>query len=135
MSSELKTPIPVAPAPQAASRANSRTAEERRTNRRHAVHTKANLCLIGTGILMPGQILNLSEGGCRLRTEVPFLAGSFVRVEAEFFLRGLPFRIAGVSQAILDDKTIGIRFVEMSERRRAQLVELMAEIAEAERIR
>ena len=36
-----------------------------------------------------------------------------------------------MSHAILDRNTIGVRFLDMSERRRDQLSELMAEIAEA----
>jgi hypothetical protein len=41
--------------------------------------------------------------------------------------------VGGVSQAILDKNTIGVRFVDMSERRREQLAELIAEIDEAAR--
>jgi c-di-GMP-binding flagellar brake protein YcgR len=80
---------------------------------------------------MPGRILNLSLGGCRIRTEERFNVGIYVRVEAEFYLHGLPFRVGGVSQAILDKNTIGVRFLDMSGRRREQLEELIAEIAEA----
>ena len=80
---------------------------------------------------MPGRILNLSLGGCQIRMEERFNVGIYVRVEAEFFLHGLPFRVGGVSQAIVDKFTIGIRFLDMSERRRLQLSELIEEIAEA----
>ena len=104
---------------------------ERRSQNRHAVDTSAKLLLIKTAICMPGRILNLSLGGCRIRTEERFDVGIYVRVEAEFYLHGLPFRVGGVSQAILDRNTIGVRFLDMSERRRDQLSELMAEIAEA----
>jgi hypothetical protein len=103
---------------------------ERRSSNRHAVDTRATLILVKGGIRMPGQILNLSLGGCRLRTDERFSVGIYTRVEAEFYLHGLPFRVGGVSQAILDK--IGVRFLDMSERRRDQLAELMAEIAEAE---
>ncbi len=106
----------------------------RRADNRHGVATSVKLLLIKTGITMPGSILNLSQGGCRLRTDGPFNLGIYTRVDAEFYLHGLPFRIAGVSQAILDKNTIGIRFLDMSERRREQLAELMTEIAEAEAI-
>jgi c-di-GMP-binding flagellar brake protein YcgR len=106
---------------------------DRRSHSRHSVDTRVNLLLVKGGISMPGCILNLSQGGCRLRTDERFNVGIYVRVEAEFYLHGLPFRLAGVSQAILDKNTIGVRFLDMSERRREQLTELMAEIAEAER--
>jgi c-di-GMP-binding flagellar brake protein YcgR len=104
---------------------------ERRSQRRHAVDTNARLLLIKTAISMPGRILNLSLSGCRIRTEERFNVGIYVRVEAEFYLHGLPFRVGGVSQAIVDQNTIGVRFLDMSERRREQLAELIAEIAAA----
>jgi c-di-GMP-binding flagellar brake protein YcgR len=104
---------------------------DRRSHGRHAVDTSANLLLVTTGISMPGRIVNLSLGGCRIRTEERFNVGIYVRVEATFYLHGLPFRVGGVSQAILDRNTIGVRFLDMSERRREQLTELIAEIAEA----
>ncbi len=103
---------------------------DRRGHPRHGVDTRVNLTLIRGAITMPGCILNLSQGGCRLRTDERFNVGIYTRVEAEFFLHGMPFRLAGVSQAILDKNTIGIRFLDMSERKRAQLTELIAEIEE-----
>jgi c-di-GMP-binding flagellar brake protein YcgR len=106
---------------------------DRRSHSRHSVDTRAKLLLVKGGISMSGRILNLSQGGCRLRTDERFNVGIYVRVEAEFYLHGMPFRLAGVSQAILDKNTIGVRFLDMSERRREQLTELMAEIVEAER--
>lgn len=107
------------------------TARERRIHGRHAVDTSVKLLLIKSAIAMTGRIANLSLGGCRIRTDERFSVGIFVRVETEFYLHGLPFRIAGVSQAIQDRNTIGIRFLDMSERCRAQLIELIAEIEEA----
>lgn len=109
-----------------------RRASDRRASNRHTVDTRANLILVKSAISMSGCILNLSLGGCRVRTDERFNVGIYTRLEAEFFLHGLPFRVGGVSQAILDKNTIGIRFLDMSDRRRDQLAELMAEIAEAE---
>ena len=103
---------------------------ERRVHDRHAVDTRVNLTLVRGAITMQGSILNLSQGGCRLRTDERFNVGIYTRVEAEFYLHGLPFRLAGVSQAILDKNTIGVRFLDMSERKRAQLTELILEIEE-----
>jgi len=103
---------------------------DRRASSRHAVDTRAKLLLVKTGITMTGRILNLSLGGCQIRMEECFNVGIYVRIEAEFYLHGLPFRVGGVSQAIMDKFTIGIRFLDLSTRRREQLEELMAEIAE-----
>jgi len=105
---------------------------DRRASNRHTVDTRVNLILVKGAIRMTGQILNLSLGGCRVRTDERFNVGIYTRLEAEFYLHGLPFRVGGVSQAILDKNTIGVRFLDMSDRRRNQLSELMAEIAEAE---
>jgi c-di-GMP-binding flagellar brake protein YcgR len=121
-----KTPEKAQPIPPV-----SKRPAERRSQSRHAVDTSAKLLLIKAAISMPGRILNLSLGGCRIRTEERFNVGIYVRVEAEFYLHGLPFRVGGVSQAILDKNTIGVKFLDMSERRREQLAELMTEIAEA----
>jgi hypothetical protein len=106
------------------------SAANRRSARRMGVDTRANLLLVKAGIVMPGHILNLSLGGCRLHTDNRFNVGIYVRVETEFFLRGLPFRLAGVSQVVVDKHTVGIRFLDLSERKREQLVELIAEIEE-----
>ena len=113
-------------------RASDRRTSDRRASNRHSVDTRANLILVKGAIPMSGRILNLSLGGCRVRTDERFNVGIYTRLEAEFFLHGLPFRVGGVSQAILDKNTIGIRFLDMSDRRRDQLTELIAEIAEAE---
>jgi hypothetical protein len=124
----LLSPVPAAPTAVKAAKALG----DRRASNRHAVDTRANLILVKGAIRMSGQILNLSLGGCRVRTDERFSVGIYTRVEAEFYLHGLPFRVGGVSQTILDKNTVGIRFLDMSERRRDQLTELMAEIAEAE---
>ena len=51
-------------------------------------------------------------------------------METEFKLDGMPFRLAGVVQSLHDKFTVGIRFLDMSPRKREQLQELMQEIAE-----
>jgi hypothetical protein len=51
----------------------------------------------------------------------------------QFKLDGLPFRLAGVVQSLHDKFTIGIRFLDMSPRKRDQLAQLMEEIAEGEK--
>jgi hypothetical protein len=53
-------------------------------------------------------------------------------VETEFKVDGLPFRLAGVVQSVHDRFTVGIRFLDMSARKRDQLVHLIEEIAETQ---
>jgi len=107
-------------------------APERRAHPRHPVDTRANLLLVNTGITMAGRILNLSLGGCQIRMDERFNVGIYVRVEAEFHLHGMQFRVGGVSQAIADKFTVGVRFLDLSARRREQLAGLIAEIAQSE---
>lgn len=81
---------------------------------------------------MQGRILDVSLGGCHIRTDSRFPVGIFRRVEVEFRIEGLPFRLAGVTQAIYDPFNVGIRFLDMSERKREQLQQLIDEIMKTE---
>jgi hypothetical protein len=128
-SSAQPKPSPAGPAP-TASGVHARA--ERRSSLRYAVDTSVVVHLLSVVSRIPGSIEDLSLGGCRVHTEKPFPVGIFRRVEAEFRLHGLPFRLAGVTQSLHDRTTVGIRFLDMSARKRAQLEELIAEI-EAER--
>ena len=75
-----------------------------------------------------GRILDLSMSGCRIRTSERFPVGIYRRVETEFKLDGLPFRLGGVVQSVHDKFTVGIRFLDVSPRKRDQLAFLMDEI-------
>jgi hypothetical protein len=105
------------------------SARERRTQSRHEVDTSATILLVNIASRLPGRILNLSLGGCRIRTDDRFPVGIYTRVETEFHLEGLPFRLGGVVQAIQDRHNVGIRFLDTSDRKREQLEQLIAEIA------
>jgi hypothetical protein len=61
--------------------------------------------------------------------------GIYTRVETEFLLEGLPFRLGGVIQAIHDRnrRLIGIRFLDVSARKREQLEQLIQEIEQMQR--
>ncbi len=45
----------------------------------------------------------------------------------------MPFRLGGVTQALHDARTVGIRFLDMSERKKEQLVQLIEEIDELQK--
>jgi len=104
--------------------------KERREAARHGVNTSASILLVNVGSTLRGRILDLSLGGCRIRTEQRFPVGIYTRVETEFQLEGLPFRLGGVIQAIHDRNTVGIRFLDLSDRKRSQVLELIGEIEE-----
>jgi hypothetical protein len=105
---------------------------ERRTQSREEVDTSAVIQLINIAAVLHGRILDLSLNGCRIRTEESFPVGIYTRVETEFRLEGLPFRLGGVIQAIHDRerRQVGIRFLDMSRRKREQVEQLMEEIRE-----
>ena len=104
---------------------------ERRKESRHNVDGTAVLHMLDPAIRLRGRILDLSHSGCLFRTEDCFPMGIYRRVEIEFQLDGLSFRLAGVTQSIHKRHKLGVRFLEMSERKRLQLTELIDEIVEA----
>lgn len=122
-SADAKTPAPSSPSAQ-----QSATSRERRTQSRHEVDTKATIFLVKVGSSLRGQIIDLSVGGCRIRTDERFPVGIYTRVETEFHLQGLPFRLGGVIQAIHNRNTVGIRFLDLSDRKRQQVTDLIEEI-------
>jgi hypothetical protein len=105
---------------------------DRRAQSRQAVDTSAVILLINIASQVHGRILDLSVGGCRIHTDERFPVGVYTRVETEFHLEGLPFRLGGVIQAIHDQcrQLVGIRFLDMSVRKREQVEQLIEEIEE-----
>ena len=101
---------------------------DRRGQIRHEVDTLATLFLINVGSALQGRILDLSLSGCRIRTDERFPVGIYTRVETEFHFQGLPFRLGGVIQAIHDRSMVGIRFLDLSERKQRQVLDLIEEI-------
>lgn len=105
---------------------------ERRTQTRATVDASAFISLVKTGSRLEGCLVDLSLGGCCIRLRERFPLGIYTRAEVEFRLEGLSFRLGGVIQTIHDKHTVGIRFLDMSERKRTQVAELMAEIQSAQ---
>ncbi len=103
---------------------------DRREASREEVDTSAVIFLVKIASRLRGRILDLSLSGCRIRTDERFPVGIYTRVETEFQLEGLPFRLAGVIQAIHDKRTVGIRFLDMSSRKREHVEELIEDIRE-----
>lgn len=103
---------------------------ERRAHLRYGVYSDAIVHLINTGLDIHGRVLDLSMSGCRIRARERMTVGVYRKIEVEFRLEGQPFRLGGVLQAIHDHQTFGIRFIDMSERKREQLAQLIADIEE-----
>jgi hypothetical protein len=104
------------------------TPRDRRGQIRHEVDTFATIFLVKAGSMLRGHILDLSLSGCRIRTDERFPVGIYTRVETEFHLDGLPFRLGGVIQAIHNRNMVGIRFLDLGERKRQQVLDLIGEI-------
>jgi hypothetical protein len=51
-------------------------------------------------------------------------------VEVDFQMRGLPFLLGGVVRGVYDRKTVDIHFLDMSYRKRGELMEVIAEMCE-----
>jgi hypothetical protein len=96
------------------------------------VDTSAVIFLLDVRSRIDGRILDVSPSGCRIRCTDKFPVGIYRRVEVEFVLDGLPFRLPGVTQSLHDRFTTGIRFLNLSERKTEQLLLLMKEISEAQ---
>ena len=102
--------------------------KERRKAARFETDARAELFLLDLRIWLPGRIVDLSEDGCRFCASDKLPVGIFRRVEMDFTLDGLPFRVPGVIQTAIDRFTAGIRFVDVSVRKREQLQELIREL-------
>lgn len=117
----VPAPVPVAPGAKSDPR-------ERRAQARHQVDTAAVIQLININSKQTGRVVDLSMGGCRIKTDARFPVGIYTRAETEFYLGGLPFRLASVVQAIHNGNMVGIRFLDMSARKREQLEQLIQEM-------
>jgi c-di-GMP-binding flagellar brake protein YcgR len=125
-------PATQSPAPLNQSAKQPNRGRDRRATHRCGVDTSAVIDLVNVGSKLKGHILDLSVGGCRIKTVEKFPVGIYTRIETEFQLHGLPFRLGGVIQAIHDPKTVGIRFLDMSQRKKEQVAELVAELEEGD---
>ncbi|HUV68595.1 MAG TPA: PilZ domain-containing protein [Terracidiphilus sp.] len=100
----------------------------RRAHVRFEVNSIATILLVKVGSRLKGSIVDLSEGGCRIRCDERFPVGIYTRVETEFRFENLPFLLGGVVQVIHNQREVGIRFLDMSDRKRQQLRDLVEEI-------
>jgi hypothetical protein len=110
--------------------ASALTGRERRVNHRCDIDTTAVIHLVKIRSKLSGHVVDLSQGGCRIRTDERFPVGIYTRVEVEFRVQGTPLLLGGVIQTIHDRHHVGIRFLDVSPRKHAQLAELMDEIQE-----
>jgi hypothetical protein len=101
---------------------------ERRATPRHPVDEDASLLLVNNGSNVLCRISELSVGGCRVRTSDRFWAGPMVRVEASFKINNIAFRFLGVTQWTDDRNVVGVQFLSVTDRRKAELAEMLGEV-------
>lgn len=94
--------------------------------------SSASLRFLKDDSRLSGSIVGLSKGGCSFHTTAHFALDIHVRVEVEFQMRGLHFRLLGVTENLRDQRTVDIRFLDMSFRKQGELAELIDELQEAE---
>jgi len=124
-------PLSVAEDAQPASLAPA--SRDRRQQCRHELSSSATILLVNAkttsaGATLQGRVLDLSITGCRIRTDERFPAAIHTHVETEFRLEDLPLRLGGVIQSNYDRNTVGIRFLDLSDREREQVMRLIGEI-------
>jgi hypothetical protein len=73
-------------------------------------------------------MVDLSLEACMVGMNQPFARGTQVRVEVEFQMRGLHFRLLGVTKAVHGKRTVEILFLEMSGRKRGDLTQVISEL-------
>jgi PilZ domain-containing protein len=128
LADDARTVTPALMAKDAQQASYAPAGRERRQQSRHEVSSSATIFLANDGTTLRGHILDLSVTGCRIRTEERFPTGIYTRVETEFRLEGLPLRLGGVIQSIYDRNTVGIRFLDLSDREREKVLGLIGEI-------
>lgn len=102
--------------------------EERRASPRLAVEEPAAIVILNQGVGFRCSVLDLSLLGCRLRTGLHFPGSAWDSVEVSFALRGIALRLSGEIQWIDGRQKIGIRFLNLTARRRVELATVLAEV-------
>jgi len=104
--------------------------QDHRAVPRYGMDEEAHLLLVEHGSTFACRIVDLSLNGCRVRIEERFCAGARVHVELSFRVRGLAFRFSGVTQWTDGRHLAGIRFMNVTSRRRDDLVEALSDVKE-----
>src|SRR5580658_4951121 len=94
---------------------------DRRAFPRYAVDCAVVVFPVSGSVQVRGRLSDLSLGGCRIAAEHRYTAGILVRVEVQFQLRGIAFRIVGVTIGSRETKSVAVRFLDMPLRRRQEL--------------
>jgi hypothetical protein len=108
---------------------------DRRAHPRFAVDEEAHMLRVGHGRSHECRVLDLSLEGCRLQCVARIAPPLQSRVEVTFTINGIPFRLGGEIQRSNGSGELGVRFSEMTVHRKAEWVEIVAEVQERAALR
>lgn len=91
----------------------------------------AVLHLVAEGVSLAGNVLDVSKDGCLLRLARPLTVRMNAHAEVDFHLRGLAFRLPGMTKQMHGERLVEIRFTEMSRRKQEDLSLVILELIEA----
>lgn len=97
-----------------------------------AEDSRAVLHLVTGDLQLGGHILDLSSSSCIVRVNHPYAGNIMVRVEVDFEIRGLHFRLPGVTEAFHDKHTVEVRFLDVSPRKKGDLDQVIREMIEVD---
>ena len=102
---------------------------DRRAQQRFDTDGAASL-LLSPERIMQCRLTDLSLGGCRLRTVERFKAELGLQVQVAFRVNGLTFKFAGVTEWTNRWNLVGVRFIDVPRRSKADLADLIGELEE-----
>lgn len=88
----------------------------------------AMLHLVADEAVLQGNVMDVSQDGCLIRLTRVSQVRLNAQVEVDFHLRGLPFRLPGMTREMHGDGLVEIRFTEMSRRKRDDLAQVIGEL-------
>jgi c-di-GMP-binding flagellar brake protein YcgR len=109
---------------------SEKSRRERRQHRRVPCEAKVDVRLFSSGIVLKGELRDLSAAGCKVEFEKRFPVGLNTRLEIRFSMHGLPILLEGASRCIHTPTLIGIEFHHLSSRKKAEITGLIAEVKE-----
>jgi c-di-GMP-binding flagellar brake protein YcgR len=90
----------------------------------------ADLRVLPNGANETGSLVNLSKRGCCFMADAALRGSEGATIEIHLKVRGIDLRVAAIIRHVHRRRRAGIEFVELSERKREQIEELMGELAE-----
>jgi hypothetical protein len=94
----------------------------------------ADVRVLPNGEKETGTLINLSKVGCCFLSDLPLRAFPGSQLEVHLKVKGTDLRVAAVIRHIRDRRRAGIEFVEISERKRDQIEDLITELVEMDQL-